>query len=106
MTRWKSCPDERVVVYQHDALGRIEAVADTVNGATTAIASGRSFLPDGLLPGQGFGNDLNELRQYDTQGDCTTSRSATPTRACTAATTTATSRICSRCRRSVSLSTI
>jgi len=55
-----------VVVYQRDARGRIEVVTDTVNGAAAAIASGRSFLPDGLLLGQSFGNDLNELRQYDT----------------------------------------
>jgi RHS repeat-associated protein len=61
-------PDGRVVNTPRDALGRITDVTGTVNGSPVTIASSRSFRPDGLLLGQTFGNGLNEVRQYDTQG--------------------------------------
>ena len=51
-----------------DVLGRITSVATTVNGAAVTLAGNRSFRPDGLLLGQNFGNGVNELRTYDTQG--------------------------------------
>jgi YD repeat-containing protein len=64
-------PDGRVINTPRDVLGRITSVATSVNGAAVTIAGSRSFRPDGLLLGQSFGNGLNEVRQYDTQGRLT-----------------------------------
>ena len=64
-------PDSRVVSYLPDLLGRITSVSTVVNSTAVTVASTRSFRPDGLLLGQNFGNGLNELRQYDTQGRLT-----------------------------------
>jgi RHS repeat-associated protein len=64
-------PDGRVVNTPRDVLGRITAVTSSVNGSAVTLAGNRSFRPDGLLLGQSFGNGLNELRQYDTQGRLT-----------------------------------
>jgi RHS repeat-associated protein len=64
-------PDGRVVNTPRDVLGRIMSVATSVNGTAVTLAGNRSFRPDGLLLGQNFGNGVNELRQYDTQGRLT-----------------------------------
>ncbi len=64
-------PDGRVVSTPRDVLGRITAVATSVNGTAVTLAGNRSFRPDGLLLSQNFGNGVNELRTYDTQGRLT-----------------------------------
>jgi RHS repeat-associated protein len=64
-------PDSRTASYQRDVLGRITAVTTSVNGTAVTVASARRFRPDGLLLSQSFGNGLNEVRQYDTQGRLT-----------------------------------
>lgn len=61
-------PDGATLTYSRDAVGRISAVAATVNGQTTVLATGITYRADGLVTGRTFGNGLVESRLYDTQG--------------------------------------
>ena len=51
-------PDNRVVTYTRDALGRLTAATTTINGTSQAIVSGRTYRPDGLLLSQIYGNGI------------------------------------------------
>jgi len=64
-------PDNRVVSYSRDNVGRLTGVNATVNGVSVPIATGRTYRADGLLLTQTYGNGLNEARSYDTQGHLT-----------------------------------
>jgi RHS repeat-associated protein len=64
-------PDNRVVTYTRDALGRIASVSTTVNANAQTIVATRSYRADGLLTGQTFGNGLTETRQYNLKGELT-----------------------------------
>jgi RHS repeat-associated protein len=61
-------PDGRVVNYGRDSLGRIQAIAATINGTNQIILSGRTYRPDGLPLTQTYGNGLSETRSYDLRG--------------------------------------
>ncbi|MEJ2392880.1 MAG: RHS repeat-associated core domain-containing protein [Gammaproteobacteria bacterium] len=61
-------PDGREVDYSRDALGRIQAIAATVNGKTRNIVTNRQYRADGLVTTQTFGNGLVGQRQYTPQG--------------------------------------
>jgi RHS repeat-associated protein len=64
-------PDNRVVTYTRDSLGRVSAATTTVNGSSQPILTGRSYRPDGLMTTQTFGNGLVESRVHDLQGRLT-----------------------------------
>jgi RHS repeat-associated protein len=64
-------PDNRIVTYTRDGLGRIPSVTATVSGTTQTIASNRTYRPEGLLLTQTYGNGLSEVKQYDAQGRLT-----------------------------------
>src|SRR5581483_8555751 len=55
-------PDNRVVNYTRDSLGRIQSVTTTVNASTQTIITNRTYRPDGLPTGQTYGNGLSEVR--------------------------------------------
>ena len=65
-------PDNRVVTYTRDILGRITHISHTHNGTTTVLTQNRTYRADGLLTAQTFGSGLTESRGYDTQGRMTT----------------------------------
>ena len=76
-------PGGRVVNYTRDAIGRISAIATTLNGATTTITSARSYSADGALNTQTWGNGKVETRTYDLQGRLTQLKVGTDTRSYT-----------------------
>lgn len=61
-------PSGRVVDITRDALGRLSALSTTVDGEVTDVISDRSYLGDGLVDYQTYGNDLAETRTFDLQG--------------------------------------
>src|SRR5512147_1001272 len=61
-------PDNRVVTYLRDSLGRITAVNATVSGVNKTLVSARTYRADRLFLTQTFGNGLIESRTYDLQG--------------------------------------
>ena len=73
-------PGGRVVNYTRDAIGRIRAIATTLNGVTTTITSARSYSADGTLNSQTWGNGKVETRTYDLQGRLTQLNVGTDTR--------------------------
>jgi RHS repeat-associated protein len=64
-------PDNRLVTYTRDSLGRITSVSATVSGVAKTLASAQTYRADGLLLTQSYGNGLNETRTYDLQGRLT-----------------------------------
>ncbi len=60
-------PDGRVLTYQRDAIGRIEAITSVLDG-TLNILTARDYRADGLIRSQTFGNGLVETRGHDLQG--------------------------------------
>lgn len=64
-------PDNRLVSYTRDALGRLQGASATVNGATQTLLAGRTYRADGLFVSQTYGNGLNEARQYNLKGELT-----------------------------------
>ncbi|GEM_PF-973907 len=64
-------PDNRVVTYTRDSLGRIQNVTTTVNASSQTIITNRTYRPDGLPTGQTYGNGLSEVRTYDARGNLT-----------------------------------
>lgn len=64
-------PDNRVVTYTRDSLGRIQSINTTVNGSAQTLITNRTYRADGLVLSQLDGNGLNEVRQYDPRGNLT-----------------------------------
>ncbi len=65
-------PDERVVAYTRDVVGRITRVATSINNEPASVlVEGITYRADGLISTQTFGNGLEEVRQYDSQGRLT-----------------------------------
>ena len=67
-------PGGRQVDYTRDALGRISAIASSINYASGAIAyrqiaSNITYQADGLRKGMTFDNGLSETRLYNPKGD-------------------------------------
>lgn len=73
-------PDGRLVNYTRDAIGRISAIATTLNGVTTTVTTARDYSADGTLNGQTWGNGKVETRVYDLQGRLTQLKVGTDTR--------------------------
>jgi len=61
-------PDNRIVTYTRDALGRTTKVAMTRDGNAQTVSGDRTYRADNLLTGQTFGNGIVETRSYDLQG--------------------------------------
>lgn len=64
-------PDNRLVTYTRDSLGRITTVSATVSGTAKTLVSARTYRADNLLLTQSYGNGLSESRTYDLQGRLT-----------------------------------
>jgi len=76
-------PDGRLVSYTRDAIGRISAIATTLNGVTTTVTGARAYSAysaDGTLNSQSWGNGKVETRAYDLQGRLTQLKVGTDTR--------------------------
>jgi YD repeat-containing protein len=56
------------VDYTRDARGNIQAASMTHAGTITPLVSAASYRPDGLPTSRTFGNNLTDIRAYDTQG--------------------------------------
>jgi len=61
-------PNGRAVNITRDGRGNILASSMTLHGVTTPLVSGGVFRPDGLPTSRSFGNNLTDIRIYDTQG--------------------------------------
>ena len=61
-------PNERVVNYQRDNIGRITGVTTSLLGVDRTVISNRAYRADNLVTGQTLGNGLVESRSYDLQG--------------------------------------
>jgi RHS repeat-associated protein len=64
-------PDNRLVTYTRDALGRVTAVGTTINGSQAQLIAGRTYRADGNFLSQTFGNGVNEVRDYNLKGELT-----------------------------------
>lgn len=64
-------PDNRIVNYTRNGIGRITAMQTTVNGVVTPLTTNRTYRADGLLLTQTYGNGLAEVRNYDQRGQLT-----------------------------------
>src|SRR5581483_8542096 len=64
-------PNQRVVTYARDSVGRITSVTSTLAGQSKTLVSARTYRPDGLLLSQTYGNSLSEVRQYNLKGQLT-----------------------------------
>jgi len=58
-------PSGRVITYQRSEIGQVTAVTATVDGTTSTLTEGLTYLPYGPLTGMTLGNGLNVANSYN-----------------------------------------